>query len=168
MKRIFYLSVFLISLVSFSQEIKLKKGVVLVDDVEWLNYNDCGTFDSTCSLLNKQKEELIFIKTISLNGVEPMTSSNPRGVFSYYEVVFVGTKMKTEFQKRQKAIIEILYNAKVVNEDGTLNNEKIERLVEKYGTPFSDRFNRSNSNQTIIINNNQTPQNSGVNINLGK
>ena len=53
-----------------------------------------------------------------------------------------------------------------INDDGTLNPEKVDRLVEKYGTPFSDRFNRNNNNpNTIIIK--EQPR-SGVNINIGR
>ena len=163
---LFFLS---ISFFGFSQEVKLKKGDVLIDGSPWIKYQDCGTFDSTCSLLNNQKEEIVFFKTISVDGVEPITQYNKTGSLSYYEVIFVGKKMKIELQKRQKDIIEILYNSKVINEDGTLNPEKVDRLVEKYGTPFSDRLNRTSNNQsTIIINNNQQPQRSGVNINLGR
>ena len=46
-----------ISLLGYSQKVKLKKGEVLVDDVVWMNYQECGSFDSTCSLLNKNKTQ---------------------------------------------------------------------------------------------------------------
>ena len=168
-KKIVTFSLLLISAFAFSQEIKFKKGDVLIDGTPWIKYQDCGTFDSTCSLLNNQKEELVFIKTISISGAEPRTPSNPQGTLSYYEIVFVGQKMKIEMQNRQKTIVQAIYNSKAINEDGTLNPEKVDRLVEKYGTPFSDRLNRNNTNpNTIIINNNQTPQRSGININLGR
>jgi hypothetical protein len=169
MRKVILLLFLSISFLGFSQEVKLKKGDVLIDGLPWIKYQDCGTFDSTCSLLNNQKEEIVFFKTISIDGAEPITQYNKTGTLSYYEVIFVGQKMKIELQKRQKDIIEILYNGKVINEDGTLNPEKLDRLVEKYGTPFSDRLNRSNNNpNTIIINNNQEPQRSGVNINIGR
>lgn len=167
MKNIITLLFLGISLIGFSQKIKLKKGDLLVDEVVWLKYRDCGTFDSSCSLLGKDGEEIVFFKWMNIDGAEPKTASNPKGVLHYVEIVFVGQKMKIELQKTQKDCIEILYNSKVVNQDGTLNPEKVDRLVEKYGTPFSDRLNRS-SNNTIIINNNQQPQRSGVNINLGR
>lgn len=169
MRKVISLLFLSISFLVFSQEVKLKKGDVLIDGTPWIKYQDCGTFDSTCSLLNNQKEELVFFKTISVEGAEPITQYNKTGTLSYYEVIFVGQKMKIELQKRQKDIIEIIYNGKAINEDGTLNPEKVDRLVEKYGTPFSDRLNRTSNNQsTIIINNNQQPQRSGVNINLGR
>lgn len=143
MKNINFIALILFSCFSlscFSQKIKLKKGEVLVDEVVWLKYQDCGTFQSTCSLLNKENEEIIFFKFISVKGAEPRTQANPEGTLRYVEISFLGEKKKIEVQKTQKDCIELLYNAKVVNEDGTLNSEKVERLVEKYGKEFSDRL----------------------------
>ncbi|MEC4048227.1 hypothetical protein OX284_002200 [Flavobacterium sp. SUN046] len=169
MRKAITLIILVISFLGYSQKIKLKKGEVLVDDVAWLNYQECGSFDNTCSLLNKNNDELVFFKWINVPGAEPMTQYNKDGTLRYVEIVFVGAQMKIELQKTQKDCIELLYNGKVVNEDGTLNMDKVSRMVEKYGTPFSDRLNRSsNSPGTIIINNNQSPQRSGVNINLGR
>ena len=71
-------------------------------------------------------------------------------------------------QKSYKSIVELLYKSKVVNNDQTLNEDKVNLLVEKYGTEFSDRLNKSNNGQTIIINNNQEPKRSGININIGR
>lgn len=143
MKNINFIALILFSFFSlscFSQKIKLKKGEVLVDEVVWLKYQDCGAFQSTCSLLNKENEEIIFFKFISVKGAEPRTQANPEGTLRYVEISFLGEKKKIEVQKTQKDCIELLYNAKVVNEDGTLNSEKVERLVEKYGKEFSDRL----------------------------
>ena len=139
--KLFFTFLFLsFSLLGFSQKVKLKKGEVLVDDALWLKYQDCGTFDSTCSLLNKENEEIIFFKFISVKGAEPRTQSNPDGTLRYVEISFLGEKKKIELKKTQKDCIELLYNSKVVNEDGTLNTEKVDRLVEKYGKEFSDRL----------------------------
>ncbi len=140
MKRILTVLLLMISVVSFSQKVKLKKGEVLVDETVWLKYQDCGSFQSTCSLLSKEGDEIIFFKFINVKGAEPMTKSNPDGTLRYVEINFLGQKKKIEIQKSQKDCIELLYNAKVVNEDGTLNPDKVDRLVEKYGTQFSERL----------------------------
>ena len=166
-----FISVLLLVISSncFSQNVKLKKGDILIDGIPWLKYRDCGMFDSTCSLLNNEKEELIFIKTVVVNDAEPISKYNRTGSLSYYEIIFVGQKMKIELKKTQKDIIEIIYNSKAINADGTLNPEKLGRLVEKYGTEYSDRFNKTSNNpSTVIINNSPTPQRSGVNINIGR
>ncbi len=168
MKRIITFLILISSVFGFSQKIKLKKGDVLVDEVVWLKYQDCGSFDSTCSLMGKDGEEIIFFKWINVPGVEPVTQYNKDGSLRYVEIIFVGQKKKIELQKTQKDCIEMIYNSKLVKEDGTLNQDKVERLVEKYGTAFSDRLNKSNNPSTIIINNNQEPVRSGININIGR
>jgi hypothetical protein len=168
MKKIITFLILISSVFGFSQKIKLKKGDVLVDDVVWLKYQDCGSFDSTCSLMGKDGEEIIFFKWINVPGVEPVTQYNKDGSLRYVEIIFVGQKKKIELQKTQKDCIEMIYNSKLVNEDGTLNQDKVDRLVEKYGAAFSDRLNKSNNPSTIIINNNQEPVRSGININIGR
>ena len=167
MKKIITILVLLVSFLSFSQEIKLKKGEVLVDGISWLYYQDCGTFSETCSLLDKNKEEIIFFKWIKVPDGEPRTPSNPQGNLTYVEVKFLGLNQVFEIQKTQKNIILLLYNSKVVKDDLTLDEEKVSRLIEKYGSEFSDRLNRTTNNtNTIIIK--EEPRRSGININLGR
>ncbi|MDI9256140.1 hypothetical protein [Flavobacterium sedimenticola] len=164
-----FLLVISLSIVSlgFSQEVKLKKDQVFVDDQHWLNSDGCGMFSSTCSLTNLSGDEIIYMKYIELKGVEPITNYNKTGNVSYTEIKFLGFNVSIELQETYKKIIKILYAAKVVNPDGTLDEEKVQKLVEKYGNAFSERYNKT-TNNTIIINNNQEPQRSGVNINLGR
>lgn len=153
--------------VSFSgvaQKVKLKKGEVLIDDVTWLKYTDCGGMDPTCSLLSSGGDELVFMKWIGIDGVEPYSKANPHGTLRYVEIVFLGMDAKIEIQKSQKDIIAMIYNSKVVTPEGKLDADKVARFVEKYGTPFSDRLNRT-SKETIIIK--EEPRKSGININIG-
>jgi hypothetical protein len=158
----------LITFSGFSQKVKLKKGEILIDDVVWMNYQDCGAFDTTCSILNKNKDEVIFFKWVKVKGGEPRTSSNPDGDLIYIEVKFLGFNKFFEIKKTQKDIITMLYNGKVINSEGELDEDKAARMVEKYGTEFSNRLNQSNNNstQTIIIKE-ERPRN-GININLGR
>ncbi|HEX8269498.1 MAG TPA: hypothetical protein VF581_06365 [Flavobacterium sp.] len=166
MKKALVLFVFLISTCCFAQKIKLKDGVVTVDAIAWLKYSDCGAFDRTCSLLNNDNEELIFLKWIDVPGVEPVTASNKDGSLNYVVVKFLGYNQSFEVQKTQKGIIELLYNAKVINEAGVLDEEKAQRLVEKYGAEFSARTGAPTNTNTIIIK--EEPRRSGININLGR
>jgi hypothetical protein len=129
-----------VSFFGFSQKVKLKKGEVLIDEVVWLNYQDCGTFDKTCSLLNKDKEEIVFFNWVTVPGAQPRTQSNPQGNLVYVEIKFLGLNKVFEIQKTQKDIVQLLYNSKVINEDLTINEEKASTLVEKYGKEFSVRY----------------------------
>ena len=91
----------------------------------------------------------------------------------YWKVNFLGVNKSVDLEFSEGfglingKLLKKFYDAKVVNEDGTLNEERVQRMVEKYGTPFTDKANASST--TIIINNNndQTPKRSGVNINIG-
>lgn len=157
-----------ISLFSFSQEIKLKKGEILVDEKAWLNYDGCGGFSNNCSLmLTSNKEEIIYMKFVKIPGVEPITNYNKTGDLTYVEIKFLGLNASIELKETFKKAISIIYNSKCINEDGSFDEDKVMRLVEKYGTSFSDRLNNSKTiNNTVIIK--EEPRRSGVNINLGR
>jgi hypothetical protein len=157
-----------ISFTGFSQKVKLKKGDVLVDEALWLKYDGCGGFDSTCSVSNLNGEEIIFMNHVSIEGAGPVMKSGTRFDLTYYEVKFLGMKAVVEFEDDSaKKILELIYKGGLVQADGTLDEEKVQRMVEKYGTPVSDRLNRpTGNNQTIIIKEDQRP--SGVNINIGR
>ena len=163
MKRIILILLFC-SFYGFSQDIKLKKGIVTVDNVNWLKYDGCGGWDQVCTVYNLNGEEIIYMKLLS----KPDTADQ-----KYWKVNFLGVNKSVDldfsegFGLINGKLLKKFYDAKVVNEDGTLNEERVQRMVEKYGTPFTDKANAPS--KTIIINNNndQTPKRSGVNINIG-
>jgi hypothetical protein len=157
-KTLFSIALLSVSLMGFSQKIKLKKGEVLVDEVAWLKYEGCGMMSSSCSAINLKGDEIIYFKLID----------NPFDETMYYEVKFLGMNVMVEFEHTTaKTIFEHLYKGKVVGEDGELDQEKVERFVEKYGTPVSNKLHQSNNNTNTIIIRDESPK-SGVNINLGR
>lgn len=160
MKRIITVLFLSISLLGFSQKVKLKKGNVLVDEKVWLKYEN-NDFDY--SVLNFNTEEIIFLKYI-VQGPNNQVFSK-EGEPNYFQIVFLGQNKKIEIRDFEEDVLAILYSSKVVNEDGTLNPDKVDRLVEKYGTPFSDKA-KSKVTNTIIIK--EEPSRSGVNINIGR
>lgn len=165
MKKVVFIFAVLFPFLGFSQDIKLKKGEVLVDEKAWLNYDGCGGFSQNCSLmLASNKEEVIYMNLVIVPGVEPITNYNKNGELKYIEVKFLGLNRTIELDTSFKKAIGILYNSKCINEDGTFNEEKVNRIVEKYGTPFSDRLSGRSTNTVIIR---EEPR-SGVNINIGR
>ena len=167
MKKTITILIFLISALAFSQDIKLKKGEILVDDKAWLNYDGCGGFSRSCSLMmTSDKQEVVYMKFVNIPGAEPITNYNKTGDLTYIEVKFLGLNSSIELKESFKKAITIIYNSKCINEDGTFDEDKVLRLVEKYGTPFSDRLKNTtnNNNNTIIIK--EEPRGSGVNINI--
>lgn len=139
MKKLFTILILIISFSGFSQKVRVKKGNVLVDDIVWISCDEPAPY--TFSLLDKNHEEIIFIKPIYIPGGAPRTQSNPNGNFSYFVIKFLGLKKEFELKTNYKDVLKILYLSKAINEDLTINEEKVNLLVEKYGTEFSDRFN---------------------------
>ena len=170
MKSIFTITALFISLLSFSQDVKLKKGEILIDEKVWLNYDGCGGFSQNCSvMLSSSKEEIIYMTLVIVPGVEPITNFNKTGDLKYIEVKFLGLNRGIELDMTFKKAISIIYNSQSINEDGTFDEDKVQRLIEKYGTPFSERLKKTttnNNNNTIIIK--EEPRRSGININLGR
>ncbi len=161
MKKIITILFLSFSFFGFSQKIKLKKGDVLVDDVVWLKYDGCGGWDQMCSIINLKGDEIIY-----MNALKQENSSNPDA--KYWKVKFLGTQQTIELEANLSningSLLKKFFDAKVVDEDGTLNEERVQRMVEKYGNPYSPRQNQNNT-QTIIIK--EEPR-SGVNINIGR
>lgn len=151
-----------VSFFGFSQKVKLKKEEVLVDKVLWLKYKEENSFDY--SIINLKGDEIIYVKYVK-RGPNNMVFSN-EGKPNYYVVSFLGLNKKIEIRNFIEDIMTTIYNSKAVNEDGTLNEEKVNRLVEKIGTQFSDE-NKSNTKETIIIKE-EEPRGSGININIGR
>ena len=169
MKKIIFGLLILFSIFGISQDIKLKKGDVLVDEKVWLNYDGCGGFSNSCSLMVlSSKEEIVYMKFVKIPGVEPITNYNKTGDLTYIEVKFLGLNKSIELKEGFKKAINMIYNSKCINDDGTFDEEKVQRIIEKYGTPFSDRLNRSNNTNTIIIKEEEEPRRSGININIGR
>ncbi len=90
-------------------------------------------------MINLNGEEIIFFKFVEVDGIEPYSPSNPKGTLNYVIVSFLGLDKKFEIQKTQKKIIQQLFTSKVINQDGTLNEEKVDLLIEKHGSEFSPR-----------------------------
>ncbi len=167
LKYIKILIIFVVYTQSFSQEIDIEKNVILVDGKEWMLHEGCKGLHNSCTLSSKDNEEMIYIKYVVIEGELPYTQSNPKGNLSYMEIKFLGTNKIIELDNNtRKSVVKIIYNSKIINEDFTINSEKLERLVEKYGSPFSDRMNKKS--ETIIIKQETSEKDSkGVNIKIG-
>lgn len=162
MKQIVTLLFLIVSLTSFSQKVKLKKGEVLLDKAVWLKYQEANSFDY--SIYNLNGDEIIYIKYVK-RGPNNMVFSR-EGKPNYYVISFLGLNKKIEIRNFVESIMTTIRDSKVVNEDGTLNEAKVNILVEKIGTQFSDE-NNLNTRETIIIKE-EPSRGSGVNINIGR
>jgi len=159
MKKILLGSMLIVSCLAFGQKIKIKKDVVYVDDKEWLKVEDDGL---NCSVFDKKMNEIIFMKFIHQNTNDNMLF-NGSGKPNYYLVKFIGTDKSIEIRELPKDILKIIYKTNVINSDLTLDQDKLNILVEKYGNDFS----KNNASTNTIIIQESRPKN-GVNISLGR
>ena len=160
MKKILLASMFIASCFAFGQKVKIKKDIVYVDGKEWLlaeedNFN--------YSIFDKNKNEIIFVKYMKQNIGDNMLF-NRSGKPNYYLVRFIGTDKSIEIREFPEDILKIIYKSNVVNSDFTLNQDKLNTLVEKYGNDFSKDTGSTN---TVIIQQDSQPK-SGVNIRINK
>ncbi|RZJ67878.1 MAG: hypothetical protein EOO50_03390 [Flavobacterium sp.] len=156
MKSAIYILAMFISVAGFSQTVRLKKGNITVDDKLWLKYDGCGGWDRVCSVMSLEGEEIIYMT------LETVKYSEDK----YWKVKFLGLNQTLEIPYAMNGgLLKKFYVANVVNADGTLNPDKVSRMVEKYGNPNAEAPETSNT-QTIIIKD-ETPK-PGVQINIGR
>lgn len=126
------------SFLSYGQKVKFKKGIVTIDGTEFVKYNEEGFFTSYSTL-----NDVEFITVLSTSYEERnssyYTTPNPskygiRPTISRY----VFTVKFPEFDKElttdmyQKDFILAIYKNKIINEDGTINEENIDKFISKY------------------------------------
>lgn len=153
MKKILMITVvFIVSISSFGQKVKIKNDVAQVDGEPYVEFTTI-TFGSDYSIkhVNSTEQE---ISILYLDYVDPSraTKGNPEGKVRWIEVSFLTLNLKCEVDSRtRKGFVKMIYQSNIYV-DGKLNPDNVQKFVNKYGTKFSD--NRpQNGNTTIIINN---------------
>ncbi len=136
MKQIFYSIAFLISTVTtFSQEIKLKDGKVLIDGKEILSYERQNWGDMEIHFYNLEtKDEVLYMK------------KNSNETRTYYEDDFTqirfltyGKLLETKIDKPWKKFVEWLFQNKVFDNTGKFNEEKVDLLIKNYDEKITAR-----------------------------
>ena len=153
-------------------EVDIKDDSVLVDGkasfiFEKIKYMP-GTFNYYVKDLSGKK--LAFLKFYDYNDYKEISSANPKGRVTYYEVTFLGSGQKAEIPAfaRQVKMAEILVKQNLV-QNGAISNESEQEFIMVNGTPYSKKRSEMDGGKTIIINNNSTPApRNGININITK
>jgi hypothetical protein len=154
-------------------EIDIKDDSVLVNGkvaflFEKIKYLP-GTFNYFVKDLSGKK--LAFLKFYDYNDYKEISSANPKGRVTYYEVTFLESGQKAEIPAfaRQLKMAELLVKQNLV-QDGTISKESEQEFILVNGTPYSKKRSEMDGGNTIIINNNSaTPvQRNGINININK
>ena len=154
MKKIILLfAIFNLSFI-FAQDIKFKKGIVYVDGVECMKYDNDG---NNVSFQNMKGDHIIAIQYLRPDGTQESL---------YTKVIFFGFKKELTSQNyiyTKKALVERLLKSNTLK-DCALVEDKIDTFILKYDEKVEERLNK-NSTNTIIIK--EEPRKSGININIG-
>jgi len=79
-----------------------------------------------------EDDEIIFLKWY-----DP-TPSNNRNLDDYYIVRFIDFNEEVEIDdKSRKGIVKMLFKGKVVDSDGKINKERMDKFISKYGSDES-------------------------------
>ena len=118
-----------------SQSIKLKKGYVLLDGKEILKYEreNSGVYQIHFFDL-KDDNEVLFIKKNNNETIHDVEDD-------YTEIKFIELRKGLEIKQNRTwaGYLEWLIKNKVLNYDGTINEDKAEALIENYDENISNR-----------------------------
>lgn len=130
-------AVLMFTLTTEAQEIKVKKGIVYVDNVATLKINtDYGNEIVT----TMDGKDLMKIETVTYdipnparnNVSDPNRYSYPATVKrSYHLVSFIDANISFETNLSEKNIFEAIMKDQVIEKDGSIHVEKAERLAKK-------------------------------------
>lgn len=118
----------LLGQIAYSQNVKIKKNKVFVDNKEYVHTSKRSVLSDSFSLysLNGNKE-IIFVLD-----VPPQREGNIKYPYYHYLVKFIGTGKEIRFgDNRLKKLIKELYKSNVITNDG-LDLENVAIFVEKY------------------------------------
>jgi hypothetical protein len=176
MKKMFSLLLFqFFSIACFAG--KEKSGVEIVNDTVFLNTEkifilekiSIGFGQVNYYVKNTSGQKLAFIKLITYTDPSYITSSNPKGNASYFEITFLKSGQKAEFLpivKESKLAMFLISQNLFVN--GTITEESEKEFILLNGNEFSRERNELNHGNTIIIQENNTTPTNGLNIKIGR
>jgi len=138
MKKIVTILFLCISVFGFSQKVKLKKEKVIIDDIETYNYEKEG-MSITFSTLSS-KEFITVLSTIyqaknpaHYNTYNPNAYKFPafiNGEVNTIKFLKSGRELFTDLS--DKEIIKAVFKANLVDENGAIDDEKLDMFINKY------------------------------------
>ncbi len=175
MKYLLLVTLLVMEFLSFAKDkasIEIKEDSVFVDGKVYFVFEKVkylpGTFNYFIKDLSGKK--LAFLKFNDYNDPKEISSANPEGRETYYEVTFLESSQKAEIPAyaRQIKMAEFIVKQNIV-QNGTISKDSELEFILINGTPYSKKREEMNGGNTIIINNNSTPvTRNGINININK
>jgi len=136
---------FLIAGASYSQKVKIKKGIATVDGVEYADMNECN--GQTCTVMSLTGENILVMYWESFQKPNPVRR-NPRSKAPYHETVterysiikFFGSDI--EFESKllsKKQILRALFKDNVIDSSGKLAIGNIDVFMKKHARDISSK-----------------------------
>ena len=123
------------AMLCFSQEVKFKKDLILVDKKEFLSFEKGGTFGAVSYDLYELVSKKRILTLVYNNGGTHMELSD-----DYTQIKFITTGVKAEISGGDlRQAIKILLKNDVLKPDGTIDESKIELFIKNYDENISNR-----------------------------
>jgi CRISPR/Cas system endoribonuclease Cas6 (RAMP superfamily) len=138
MKKIITILVLLVSFFGFSQKVKFKKEKVIIDDVEVFAYEKEG-FMYTFSTLSSVEFISVLSTIYQERNPAHYNQNNPQAYrfpallnkeVNTVKFLKSGRELFTDLS--DKEIIKAVFKAKLVNENGEIDEEKLDVFITKY------------------------------------
>lgn len=135
MKKIILALILVLATNAFSQKVKFKKDMILVDDKEFLSFEKGGTFGAVNYDLSELNGKKRIITLVQNNGGSHMELSD-----DYTQIKFITNGTKAEISGGDlRNAIKLLLKNEVLKPDGTLDETKIELFIKNYDEKISER-----------------------------
>ncbi len=118
----------------YIRDMKIKKDEVSVNGKPYVNLDGCsrirmGTNNAICHINNLDNERIISIR--KENYVQWIDGE--RNVSNWYRVVFLGENKTVKMPADIKLLLQVLYANIAIDENGDLDPEGVDLILEKYG-----------------------------------
>ncbi|MEN9339079.1 MAG: hypothetical protein RIQ62_391 [Bacteroidota bacterium] len=121
-----------------AQDIRLKKGVVYLNDKEFLNYKiDVWGIYKAHFFDRETNDEIILI--IKNDNETPKYYNDD---FTQIKFIGMGVTVETKENKSWKNFIKWLVQSKVIDEHGKINTEKLDLFIQNYDEHMTERTMR--------------------------
>lgn len=176
MKKVLFGFALIISCLAFSQKLKIKKDIAYIDGKEFVKVSEDPISRNSYTISSLNGNDLFYLRFNNYRDLKEIDRINKDGDVSYFEVV--SPDMNTIYFETNVGgclmcnlatdFVKMIYHSKVVNEDGTVDQQKLEILSKKVGFAYAQKRGELNNGgtNTVIIQDSR-PRN-GFNISLGR
>lgn len=130
-KTLIILFVALMATPMFAQKIKIKDRVASVDKVEFLKWDNSLRAGFACQVSHVKTDTPIL--SMKLYHYEKYNDAAKKYVKAgYYKVKFLDFDGEFQTTLMTKKFFKILYNSGIINEDGTVDEDKAKKFIRTY------------------------------------